>query len=162
MNVARLNFSHGTRGEHLGTIARLRRLAEALHVSVAVLQDLAGPKVRVGAFAGGSAELQAGAPFTLTTRTILGTSAAASGEELQQPMAPPQDVAAHVLPTPREVADRFLGLVGDMDRRQLASAKQPNQLDRVAPIGLNPLAGPARGQCRGDHLTVAPRAVICR
>jgi pyruvate kinase len=87
MNVARLNFSHGTPEGHVETIVRLRRLAEALHVSVAVLQDLAGPKVRVGAFAGGSVELQAGAPFTLTTRPILGTSAAASVSYARLPEA---------------------------------------------------------------------------
>jgi pyruvate kinase len=87
MNVARLNFSHGTPEEHLETIVRLRRLAEALHVSVAVLQDLAGPKVRVGAIASGSVELQAGASFTLTTRTILGSSEAASVSYARLPEA---------------------------------------------------------------------------
>ena len=69
MDVARLNFSHGTPEEHRETIQRLRRLAETLAVPVAILQDLSGPKVRIGAFADGTAELRAGAPFTLTTRS---------------------------------------------------------------------------------------------
>jgi pyruvate kinase len=78
MDVARLNFSHGTPEEHLETIQRLRRLAETLAVPVAILQDLSGPKVRIGAFADGTAELRAGAPFTLTTRAILGSPEAVS------------------------------------------------------------------------------------
>lgn len=78
MNVARLNFSHGTPEEHRETIQRLRRLAEALAIPMAILQDLPGPKVRIGAFADGTVELRAGAPFTLTTRAILGSSEAVS------------------------------------------------------------------------------------
>ena len=78
MDVARLNFSHGTPEEHLETIQRLRRLAETLAVPVAILQDLSGPKVRIGTFADGTAELRAGAPFTLTTRAILGSPEAVS------------------------------------------------------------------------------------
>jgi pyruvate kinase len=78
MDVARLNFSHGTPEEHVETMRRLRRLAEALRVPLAILQDLAGPKVRIGAFADGTVELQAGAPFTLTTRPIMGTPEAVS------------------------------------------------------------------------------------
>ena len=78
MDVARLNFSHGTPEEHLETIRRLRRLAEERQAPVAILQDLAGPKVRIGAFAAGTAELHAGAPFTLTTRAIVGSAEAVS------------------------------------------------------------------------------------
>jgi hypothetical protein len=66
-------------------------------------------------------------------------------QELQQPMAPAQDIATHVLPTPRQIANRFLDLVGDMDRRQLTGAKEPDQLDGVAAVGLDPLTRPARG-----------------
>ncbi len=72
MNVARLNFSHGTHEEHGQVIARIRTLAAGLDVSIAILQDLAGPKVRIGTFATGSAVLAAGAPFTLTTRPVAG------------------------------------------------------------------------------------------
>jgi pyruvate kinase len=48
MNVARLNFSHGSHEEHALRIACLRRLSEKLGVSVGILQDLQGPKIRVG------------------------------------------------------------------------------------------------------------------
>ncbi|NCP88265.1 MAG: pyruvate kinase [Anaerolineae bacterium CG_4_9_14_3_um_filter_57_17] len=48
MNVARLNFSHGTHAEHAERIATIRRIAEKLGVAVGILQDLQGPKIRVG------------------------------------------------------------------------------------------------------------------
>ncbi len=48
MNVARLNFSHGDREQHTEYIARIRRVSERLGMSVGILQDLQGPKIRVG------------------------------------------------------------------------------------------------------------------
>jgi pyruvate kinase len=48
MNVARMNFSHGTHEEHERRIALLRKVAERLGLSVGILQDLQGPKIRVG------------------------------------------------------------------------------------------------------------------
>jgi len=69
VNVARLNFSHGTHEEHAATIADVRRIARELDLHVAILQDLPGPKVRTGEFTDGvtSIQLVAGTPFTLTT-----------------------------------------------------------------------------------------------
>lgn len=72
MNVVRLNFSHGSREEHGVVIAHVRRLAAQLGLAVSILQDLAGPKVRIGSFANGAVELKAGESFTLTTRAIEG------------------------------------------------------------------------------------------
>ena len=48
VNVARLNFSHGTHEEHAEHIAIIRRISEKLNTSVGILQDLQGPKIRVG------------------------------------------------------------------------------------------------------------------
>src|SRR5512146_2687771 len=48
MNVARLNFSHGTHEQHAERIARIRAVSEKLGCCVGVLQDLQGPKIRVG------------------------------------------------------------------------------------------------------------------
>ncbi len=48
LNVARLNFSHGTHEEHAARIATIRKVAAELDTTVAILQDLQGPKVRVG------------------------------------------------------------------------------------------------------------------
>ncbi len=48
MNVARLNFSHGTHDEHAERIGCIRRISEKVGVSIGILQDLQGPKIRVG------------------------------------------------------------------------------------------------------------------
>jgi pyruvate kinase len=74
MDVARLNFSHGDYGFHERTIQRIRRIARRLGKPVAILQDLQGPKIRIGAITGDRARLQTGRRFVLTTRKILGDS----------------------------------------------------------------------------------------
>lgn len=66
MNVARLNFSHGTREEHAARILRLRELSAAQALPLAILQDLAGPKVRIGELPAGQTELQKGEEFYLS------------------------------------------------------------------------------------------------
>ena len=76
MNVARLNFSHGDYAFHRGLIRRIRRLERKTGLQVAVLQDLPGPKIRIGAVAGDRVRLQTRQPFVLTTRKILGTELA--------------------------------------------------------------------------------------
>lgn len=48
MNVARLNFSHGTHEQHAARIAKIRAAAKKLNVPIGILQDLQGPKIRVG------------------------------------------------------------------------------------------------------------------
>jgi pyruvate kinase len=73
MNVARLNFSHGEAAEHAAVLAGIRALNEELDVPAAILQDLAGPKVRIGTLAHGSVELEPGRRFTLTTRPVEGS-----------------------------------------------------------------------------------------
>jgi pyruvate kinase len=78
MDVVRLNFSHGTQADHQQVIERVRRLADQFGLPIAILQDLAGPKVRIGTFTDGTVTLNTGAPFTLTTRAIAGTSEAVS------------------------------------------------------------------------------------
>jgi pyruvate kinase len=72
MNVARLNFSHGTREEHGAKIALIRQIAVEKGLPIAILQDLAGPKIRTGAFACGSIMLKNGNEFTLTARDVPG------------------------------------------------------------------------------------------
>ena len=69
MNVARLNFSHGTREAHAAKIVLIRQIAEEKNLPIAILQDLAGPKIRTGAFACGSIQLKTGDTFTLTAAT---------------------------------------------------------------------------------------------
>jgi pyruvate kinase len=59
MDVARLNFSHGTHEEHAKRLATVRAAADACDKPVAILQDLCGPKIRCGKFVGGTRELAA-------------------------------------------------------------------------------------------------------
>jgi pyruvate kinase len=75
MDVARLNFSHGSHDEHSRSIASLRSLAMQLEKPIAILADLQGPKIRTGALAGGTPVLlRAGQKFSITTAKILGDS----------------------------------------------------------------------------------------
>ncbi|MBD5654218.1 MAG: pyruvate kinase [Candidatus Eremiobacteraeota bacterium] len=76
LNVARLNFSHGTHEEHGAVIADLRRVSREAGVPVGILQDLPGPKVRTGTLAGGVPDvpLENGASFSLATSDIAGTA----------------------------------------------------------------------------------------
>jgi pyruvate kinase len=78
MDVARLNFSHGSHEEHQELIRVIRRVSEELHKPLAILQDLQGPKIRVQEFEQGQVELKNGSEFTLTTRPLLGTDKIAS------------------------------------------------------------------------------------
>jgi pyruvate kinase len=73
MNVARLNFSHGTHAEHAARIAMVRRAAAEAGRHVAILQDLQGPKIRTGPLENGQpVELVAGQRFVITTEPIIG------------------------------------------------------------------------------------------
>ena len=96
MDVARLNFSHGSHAEHLNCIQTLRATANKLGKTIAILADLQGPKIRTGPLAGGvPVMLGAGQKFTITTAKILGDSTR---------------VNTVFLPLPREVhrGDRIL------------------------------------------------------
>ncbi len=73
MNVVRLNFSHGDFSGHAGTIARVRAAAAAVGRRVAVMADLPGPKMRIGAFAEEPVLLTPGDRFTLTTEAVTGS-----------------------------------------------------------------------------------------
>ncbi len=72
MNVARLNFSHEDHEAHGKAITIIRQKAKELGKSVAILQDLAGPKIRTGKLLNGPILLKAGASFILTSRQVDG------------------------------------------------------------------------------------------
>src|SRR3954471_21475134 len=75
MDVARLNFSHGTHEEHARVIERLRKVAEREGRSICILQDLQGPKMRTGRLKERMpVMLKAGTKVVITTREELGTS----------------------------------------------------------------------------------------
>ncbi len=75
LDMARLNFSHGTAEEHAETAKLVRRLARAEGRTVAILLDLQGPKIRVGEITG-TLTLKRGAEVTLTTRSRATSSSA--------------------------------------------------------------------------------------
>jgi pyruvate kinase len=75
MNVARLNFSHGTHDHHAVVIERIRTISTRLGCPIAILQDLQGPKIRVGALEGGQpVMLVDGSRVTITTHPVAGNA----------------------------------------------------------------------------------------
>jgi pyruvate kinase len=73
MNVARVNMSHGSHEAHEKTIRTVREIAASLHLPLAILLDLSGPKIRTGKLTDGRAvQLQASQSLTITTREIVG------------------------------------------------------------------------------------------
>jgi len=71
MNVARLNFSHGSYADHAQRIDRVRRISNQLGTPVTILQDLQGPKIRTGEIAGGSVQIYPGQTLILTTQPVI-------------------------------------------------------------------------------------------
>lgn len=78
MDVARLNFSHGSHDDHRAVYARVREASERAGRAVAILQDLQGPKIRVRRFKEGSVHLVAGNRFRLVSDPIEGDERQAS------------------------------------------------------------------------------------
>ena len=72
MNVARLNFSHGTHEEHLERINRIKKVRKELGLPIAIMLDTKGPEFRIGTFKKGKIMLEEGKKFTLTTEDIEG------------------------------------------------------------------------------------------
>lgn len=74
MNVARLNFSHGTHEDHLKRIETFKRISKEFHWPIALMLDTKGPEIRIKKFENGQVELVEGQPFTLTTRDVVGNN----------------------------------------------------------------------------------------
>ena len=88
MDVVRLNFSHGTHEDHALAIANVREAMKRTGEIVSILQDLQGPKIRIGEFGVPSIQLVPGSRFTITTEPVMGDA--------------------------RRVATTFAGLTGDV------------------------------------------------
>src|SRR5215475_5272588 len=73
MDVARLNFSHGTAEEHGRSYRLVREIADDVGRAVAVLADLQGPKIRLGRFAAGPVDWLTGDTVVITTDDVKGT-----------------------------------------------------------------------------------------
>ncbi len=72
MNVARLNFSHGTHEEHAERIRRLKKVREELGLPLAIMLDTKGPEYRIKTFKEGKVTVQDGDKFTFTTEEVEG------------------------------------------------------------------------------------------
>ncbi|MEX2639957.1 MAG: pyruvate kinase [Balneolales bacterium] len=74
MNVARLNFSHGSHEDHEQVIKNIRQVAEKLDYSIAILMDLQGPKIRVGQMKDGGQFVPTGSAVILTPKNVMGSA----------------------------------------------------------------------------------------
>lgn len=72
MNVARLNFSHGTHEEHFRRIKTIRKVREKLGLPIAIMLDTKGPEYRIGTFRDGKVSVQEGERFVFTTEDVEG------------------------------------------------------------------------------------------
>src|SRR5579864_3028121 len=132
MDVARLNFSHGTHEEHAQSMALLRAAAAKQEKPIAILADLQGPKIRTGVLAGGGPVLlRAGQEFVITTAKILGDSTR---------------VNTTFTPLPKEVhrGDRILLSDGLIELR-VVQVRDPNVICEV-------VNGGALGEHKGINL----------
>jgi len=108
MNVARLNFSHGTHEEHLRKIKTIRQISDRLEQPVAILQDLGGPKIRIGMMKEGGVELKRGKEFFLTSQVLIGDETQAT-------------VTYSALPGEVKLGDRILLADGTIELQVLES-----------------------------------------
>ena len=94
MNVARLNFSHGSYEEHAQRIALLRKAEKETGIDAALMLDTAGPEIRTGSVAGGQVTLRDGDLFSLTTAAAEGdhTQVSISYSELPALVSPGQPI----------------------------------------------------------------------
>ena len=94
MNVARLNFSHGTHEEQLERIELIKAVRNKLKLPIAIMLDTKGPEYRIGTFESGKVELKSGSEFTLTTEDIVGdsTKVSVNYKKLAQEMNPGDEI----------------------------------------------------------------------
>jgi len=112
MDVARLNFSHGSHEDRVRMVASLRRASARYEKPIGVLADLQGPKIRTGKLVAGKAvRLRFGQRFTITTRNITGTEEGVS-------------TTFRALPESVHKGDRILLSDGDIALRVLSTRGQ--------------------------------------
>ncbi|MFZ3329749.1 MAG: pyruvate kinase [Candidatus Acidiferrales bacterium] len=118
MDVARLNFSHGTHEDRARMVASLRRASFRYEKPVGILADLQGPKIRTGVLEQGKpVRLRFGQRFTITTRKIVGTEEGVS-------------TTFHALPESVHKGDRILLSDGDIALRVIAT-RGPDVITQV-------------------------------
>jgi len=111
----RLNFSHGTHEDHQRNIRTIRQVSFELNQPVGILQDLQGPKIRLGKFEQGPITLKKGDPYILTSRPLRGTQDISS--VTYEPLAEEVPVGATILLDDGRV--EMLVEAVDLDQREL-------------------------------------------
>lgn len=94
MNVVRLNFSHGDFAEHQHRVENIRNATKVTSIPAAILQDLGGPKIRIGMFSTDSVTLVPGNTFTITTDDIVGDETHVS---VNYPLLPKEVSVGHII-----------------------------------------------------------------
>jgi pyruvate kinase len=130
VDVVRLNFSHGEHQDHLAVIQAVREIAESRRTSVAILQDLSGPKIRTGRLKGGGpVELVSGARIVITTdESIEGDAALIS-------------TTYDLLPKDVQPGDRILLDDGNLELRVVATRGRTVEAEVVHGGPLKPNKG---------------------
>jgi len=92
--IVRLNFSHGTQDEHRSVLKNVRQAVERTHAVISVLQDLQGPKIRIGELSVPAIDLRPGGKLVITTEPIVGGPGRVSTtyEGLSRDVAPGADI----------------------------------------------------------------------
>lgn len=98
MDAVRLNFSHGTYEQFAAVIARVRRLAKLLNRHIAIIQDLQGPKIRVGKLSEGGITVKKGQRVVLISIEI-SVPRTAGQRRPSEDLAPPGRAKAELIPT---------------------------------------------------------------
>jgi pyruvate kinase len=97
MDVARLNFSHGGHDQHAHVIKSLREISLEVGRPITLLQDLSGPKVRVGEMIPEGALLEKGTEFVLTSEPCIGDAKQASRFLKLWKMSPPERISCSTM-----------------------------------------------------------------
>ena len=151
MDVARINFSHGTPDDHKAYVHAVRAAAHSARRSVAVMADLPGPKIRLGELDGGVANLETGATFTLRSSEEPGNATAAS-------------VSTSGLGTQLEVGDRVLLADGAAELRvtEVTDSAVTTEVVNGGTIRSRSGVNIPSSRLTGDGLTDDDRAAVPR
>ncbi len=120
VDVVRLNFSHGTPDDHRSRVDRVREISRQLGRTIAILQDLQGPKIRVGRFREGVVKLQPGQFFTLSTDPVTGDD---------------KQVGISYRGLPGDVAEKQVLLLDDGKLRLRVLEKTETEIRTVVEVG---------------------------